>query len=74
MSKKLSFTVTLEFADKINDDNDIIEVAKNIARAIVNEANNGMGITTDFSDTYTKSVSVKPQYLDDVITEVITLI
>ena len=67
MSKKLSFTVTLTFADKIVDDNDIKEIAKNIARAIKNEANNGQGITTDYSDTYTEKIEVKPQFLDDVI-------
>ena len=67
MSKKLSFNVTLKFESAINDDNDIIEIAKNIARAIKNEANNGLGITTDFSDTYTETITVKPQFLDDII-------
>ena len=69
MSRKLSFTVTLEFADKITDDQDILEIASNIARAIKREADSGDGITTEFSDTYTKSVSVKPQFLDEVITQ-----
>jgi hypothetical protein len=69
MSKNLSFTVTLEFADKITDDNDILEIASNIARAIKNEAEHGHGITTDFSDTYTKTISVKPQFIDEVITQ-----
>ena len=69
MSRKLSFTVTLEFADKITDDQDILEIASNIARAIKREADSGDGIVTEFSDTYTKSVSVKPQFLDEVITQ-----
>jgi hypothetical protein len=67
MSKKLSFNVTLTFESKITDDNDILEIAKNIARAIKNEANSGMGITTDFSDTYTETIEVKPQYLDESV-------
>lgn len=69
MSRKLSFTVTLEFADKITDDQDILEIASNIARAIKREADSGDGIVTEFSDTYTKSVLVKPQFLDEVITQ-----
>jgi hypothetical protein len=68
MSKKLTFSVTLTFESAINDDNDILEIASNIARAIKNEADTGMGITTDFSDTYTEKIEVKPQYLDEVIT------
>lgn len=68
MSKKHSFIVTLTFESKITDDKDIMEIASNIARAIKNEANSGMGITTDFSDTYTESVEVKPQFLDESVT------
>jgi len=68
MSKKLTFSVTLTFESAINDDKDILEIASNIARAIKNEANTGMGITTDFSDTYTEKIEVKPQYLDEVVT------
>jgi hypothetical protein len=67
MSRKQSFIVTLEFESKITDDNDLMEIATNIARAIKNEADSGMGITTDFSDTYTKSVEVKPQFLDETV-------
>jgi len=68
MSKKLTFSVTLTFESAINDDKDILEIASNIARAIKNEADTGMGITTDFSDTYTEKIEVKPQYLDEVVT------
>ncbi len=68
MSKKHSFIVTLTFESKITDDKDIMEIASNIARAIQNEANSGMGITTDFSDTYTESVEVRPQFLDESVT------
>lgn len=65
--KKVQFTVTLEFADKISDDNEIIEVANNIARAIVNEANHGGGIAPDACDSFTVSGFIKPQFLDDII-------
>ena len=68
MSRKLNFSVTLTFESAINDDNDILEVAKNIARAIQVECNYGNGITTDFSDTYTERVEVKPQFIDETIT------
>ena len=68
MSKKLTFSVTLTFESAINDDNDILEIASNIARAIKSEVQNGQGITTDFSDTYTEKIEVKPQYLDEVVT------
>lgn len=64
--KKLQFTVTVEFEDNINDDNDIMEVADNIARAIADETN-GLGIAPQHGDTYTKAVTVKPQFLDQEI-------
>ena len=68
MSRKQTFIVTLSFKSKITDDKDIMEITSNIARAIKNEADSGMGITTDFSDTYTESVEVKPQFLDESVT------
>ena len=67
MSKSLTFTVTLTFESKITDDKDILEIASNIARAIRNECNHGDGITTDFSDTYTETIEVKPQFSDESI-------
>lgn len=68
MSRKLTFSVTLTFESAINDDNHILEIAKNIARAIKSEADNGQGIVTDFSHTYTEKVEVKPQFIDETIT------
>lgn len=68
--KKVQFTVTVEFEDNINDDNDIMEVAGNIANAIVYYAD-GMGIAPENSDTYTKAVTVKPQLLDQEVKQVI---
>ena len=67
MNKKLNFNLTIEFSDKITDDETIINIAKNVGRAIVSEANNGMGITPDYSDTYTIAVSIKPQFIDETI-------
>jgi hypothetical protein len=66
MSKKLTFTVTVEFADKIVDDNEVLEVANNIAKAIVHDANT-CGIAPEESETYTESVEVKPQFVDEVV-------
>lgn len=68
--KTLQFTVTVEFEDNINDDNDIMEVANNIARAITAETN-GLGIAPEYADTYTKAVTVKPQFLDQEVHQVI---
>lgn len=68
--KKLQFTVTVEFESNINDDNDIMEIAGNIANAIVFYAN-GQGIAPEHGDTYTTSVTVKPQFLDQEVQQVI---
>jgi hypothetical protein len=66
--KKLTFSVTVEFAEKITSDNDVLQVAKNIAAAIVDETN-GMGIAPQDSDNYTKLVSVTPQFINETVTE-----
>jgi hypothetical protein len=67
---KIQFTVTLEFADKITDDNEIIEVANNIARAISSEVSS-MGIAPEDSDNYTVGGTIKPQFLANTIDIVI---
>jgi len=69
MSRKIAFTVTLEFEDKISDDLEIIEIARNIARAVRNECNSGSGITPEDSETFTKNVSVKPIGFEEVINQ-----
>lgn len=56
--KKLTFVVTLEFADKITSDNEIHETAFKIAKALEHECNSGNGLAPDHSDTYTKSIEV----------------
>ena len=67
--RKLTFTVTVEFANKITDDNEINEVANNIAKAIVDRANHE-GIAPENSDNYTESVEIQSETL---LTESITL-
>ena len=68
MSKKtLRFTLDLTFESEINDDNDIMVVAANVARAIIAETN-GLGISPQNGDTYLEELSIKPQYLDTTIT------
>ena len=68
MSKKLTFTVTVELEDKIVDDNEVLEVGENIARAIENESN-GMGIAPESSETFTRSVEVTPQFINKSVTK-----
>ena len=67
MSRKIQFTVSITFSEKVTDDQDILDIAKNIAKAIKNEAVEGNGITTDFTDAFTEEIEVKPQFLDEVI-------
>ena len=71
MSKTTRFIVEIVTADDIVDDNEKIDMAQNIARAIVNEVNNGMGITPVFSinRTNTEIVYVKEWYSDKQIIE-----
>ena len=68
MSKKIQFTVSITFSEKVTDDQDILDIAKNIARAIQREAIDGDGITTDFTDAITEEIEVTPQFLDETIT------
>ncbi len=51
MSKNLTFRVELQFESNIEQDEDIMQVAQNIARAIVAETN-GQGISPQNGDTY----------------------
>jgi len=66
--KSLSFRVEIDFESEIVDDNDIMEVAQNIARAIKNEANSG-AIAPENGDTYTEIIRVTPQYIAKTIIE-----
>jgi hypothetical protein len=66
MSKTLTFIVTVAFAEKVVSDEEIKEVANNLARAVRNEAN-GEGFAPSESDNYTVGVKVVPQYLPDYV-------
>jgi hypothetical protein len=68
MSKSVLFRVEVTFADNVEQDEDIMQVAQNIARAIVNETN-GEGIAPQNDDNYTKEVRVTPWYIDKTIIE-----
>jgi hypothetical protein len=69
MSKKQTFNVTIEFTDEIISVENIREVARNILRAIVSEANNGIGIAPDDVDALTTVITVTPQFLDEDFSE-----
>lgn len=58
MSKNLTFTIDLEFSDKITSDKDIEEIAQNIERAIRNDMD-GVGISPQNGDAYTTDIIVK---------------
>jgi hypothetical protein len=56
------FIVTIVTSENISDENQIDEMADNIARAISNEVNSGMGICPEDSETHTKTIYVKAWY------------
>ena len=68
MSKNLTFRVELQFESNIEQDEDVMQVAENIARAIVAETN-GQGISPQNGDTYLEIVRVTPQYINKTIIE-----
>jgi hypothetical protein len=68
MSKSISFRVELTFESNVERDEDIMNVAQNIARAIVTETN-GQGIAPQDGDTYLEVVRVTPQYLNETVIE-----
>lgn len=70
MNKILKFEVSIVFSDDIVDNEDIMNVAENIARAIKSEANHGEGIAPENTDAFTKIVEVRPENLDNVILKI----
>jgi hypothetical protein len=68
MNKSISFRVELTFESNIERDEDIMNVAQNIARAIVAETN-GQGISPQDGDTYLEVVRVTPWYLNKTVIE-----
>jgi peptidase E len=69
MNTTTRFIVEIVTEDKVVDDQQLKEMSENIARAIINEINNGEGIVADGSDTFTKIVYVKEWYSDHQIIE-----
>tara|TARA_R110000850_G_scaffold268660_1_gene400332 strand:+ start:314 stop:520 length:207 start_codon:yes stop_codon:yes gene_type:complete len=55
--KKLSFTVTVGFADSVNDDNEINELATNILNGLIEQANHE-GLAPEESETFTKTIQI----------------
>jgi hypothetical protein len=68
MSKDLTFRIELTFESNIERDEDVMQVAQNIARAIVAETN-GQGIAPQEGDTYLEIVRVTPQYINKTVIE-----
>jgi|TARA_R110000851_G_scaffold196444_4_gene347435 hypothetical protein len=69
MSRKTQrFIVEIVTEDKITDDNEVNEMAQNIADAIVSHANSS-GIVPEESETFTNIVYVKGFYSDKEIIE-----
>jgi len=67
--RTLTYTVSVTFADNIYDDAEIVDVAKNIARAIIAESTDGNGIAPADLDNYLEKVTVKPIHLDSQVCE-----
>lgn len=68
MNRQLVFTVTLAFSDAVTEQEDIMMVAENIARAIKNEADSGEGIAPENADVITRAVEVKPEAVNNFVT------
>lgn len=68
--KTLIFTVSIDFTGKITSDEEIMGVANNVLRAIVDEADNGLGIAPeDNEDALTSVITVSPQFLDEKVSK-----
>jgi hypothetical protein len=65
--KTLNFTVTLQFDEDVNSDEEIIEVANNISDAIQFHYEN-VGIAPIESDNFVVDGTIKPQFLNDKLT------
>ena len=62
--KKHTFTVTLKFADKITSDEEIQELAQNVANAVTAFADTA-GIAPEASESYLTGIEVTPQFLPE---------
>lgn len=68
MKHSVLFRVELEFESNIDAEEELSEVAENIARAIVSEAN-GQGIAPVDSGTYLEIVRVTPWFSNKTVIE-----
>lgn len=68
MAKDITFRVELTFQSNIERDEDLMNIAENIARAIKAETN-GLGIAPHEGDTYLEVIRVTPTYLNKTIIE-----
>jgi len=57
--KSLTFEVTLTFCEKIESDDEILEVGNNILNALVGEISHGNGIAPQSSDNYTEEIQIR---------------
>lgn len=70
MNRTQRFIVEIVTSDKITSDDDINEMAQNIADALVDKCKNGeVGICPEDSDSNTEIVYVKGWYSDKQIIE-----
>lgn len=68
MSKNVSFRIELQFESNIEQDEDVMQIAENIARAIKAEAKSNH-IAPQDGDTYLEIIRVTPQYINKTIIE-----
>ena len=55
--KKITFVVSIDFEDKIYSDDDIQEIANNVANGLIRQANNE-GLAPEESDTFTNAITI----------------
>jgi len=63
-----TFIVTLDLDEKVERDEDLIEISDNICKAISREAEE-YGITPDNSEMMVKKITVRPMHLDYIGTK-----
>lgn len=62
--KTQTFTVKLTFSEKMTSDEDIKEIAQNIAESLKHTSHTA-GLAPDGADGYTTEIEVTPQFLPE---------
>lgn len=62
--KQIPFTVNITFSEKIQSDEEIAEITKNIAEAIRSHVETA-GLAPEDSDAFTEKIEVMPQHLPE---------